>query len=133
MCVRLCCFFFVSSRRRHTSCALVTGVQTCALPIYLVRLVAGRVMTAVWLRDYGWWDGYRRNPSVRRWCPIPPDPHAEEDSLRSEERRVGNESVGTCSSRWSPHNLKKKRALQHNTVMTARTVYVSTTRTKKTD
>src|SRR3546814_9614444 len=28
----LCCFFF-SRRRRHTSCALVTGVQTCALPI----------------------------------------------------------------------------------------------------
>src|SRR3546814_5753487 len=26
--------FFVSSRRRHTSCALVTGVQTCALPIW---------------------------------------------------------------------------------------------------
>src|SRR3546814_2245730 len=31
------CFFF-SSRRRHTRCALVTGVQTCALPIY-VRFV----------------------------------------------------------------------------------------------
>src|SRR3546814_10595399 len=28
----LFCFFF-SSRRRHTRCALVTGVQTCALPI----------------------------------------------------------------------------------------------------
>src|SRR3546814_10296201 len=28
-------FFFFSSRRRHTSCALVTGVQTCALPISL--------------------------------------------------------------------------------------------------
>src|SRR3546814_20072024 len=27
-------FFFLSIRRRHTSCALVTGVQTCALPIY---------------------------------------------------------------------------------------------------
>src|SRR3546814_12602351 len=26
--------FFFSSRRRHTRCALVTGVQTCALPIY---------------------------------------------------------------------------------------------------
>src|SRR3546814_11786303 len=26
-------FYFFSSRRRHTSCALVTGVQTCALPI----------------------------------------------------------------------------------------------------
>src|SRR3546814_10305466 len=25
--------FFFSSRRRHTICALVTGVQTCALPI----------------------------------------------------------------------------------------------------
>src|SRR3546814_4524524 len=28
--------FFFSSRRRHTRCALVTGVQTCALPIYLI-------------------------------------------------------------------------------------------------
>src|SRR3546814_3924914 len=28
-------FFFFSSRRRHTRCALVTGVQTCALPIYI--------------------------------------------------------------------------------------------------
>src|SRR3546814_9886507 len=27
-------YFFVSSRRRHTRCALVTGVQTCALPIF---------------------------------------------------------------------------------------------------
>src|SRR3546814_3332084 len=26
--------FLFSSRRRHTRCALVTGVQTCALPIY---------------------------------------------------------------------------------------------------
>src|SRR3546814_1132765 len=32
--VRLVLFFF-SSRRRHTRCALVTGVQTCALPISL--------------------------------------------------------------------------------------------------
>src|SRR3546814_8454744 len=30
--------FFSSSRRRHTRCALVTGVQTCALPIFF-RLV----------------------------------------------------------------------------------------------
>src|SRR3546814_1201359 len=28
--------FFFSSRRRHTRCALVTGVQTCALPIYAI-------------------------------------------------------------------------------------------------
>src|SRR3546814_11121790 len=30
--------FFFSSRRRHTSCALVTGVQTCALPIFEIPL-----------------------------------------------------------------------------------------------
>src|SRR3546814_9287063 len=43
----LCCFlcrrllllyFFFSSRRRHTICALVTVVQTCALPILLPGL-----------------------------------------------------------------------------------------------
>src|SRR3546814_7956301 len=38
ICLYICfCFmhmiFFFSSRRRHTRCALVTGVQTCALPI----------------------------------------------------------------------------------------------------
>src|SRR3546814_3359146 len=31
-------FFLLSSRRRQTSCALVTGVQTCALPIYYADL-----------------------------------------------------------------------------------------------
>src|SRR3546814_9411821 len=30
----MCLGFFFSSRRRHTRCALVTGVQTCALPIF---------------------------------------------------------------------------------------------------
>src|SRR3546814_5401076 len=34
----LCVWFLFSSRRRHTRCALVTGVQTCALPIsYALR------------------------------------------------------------------------------------------------
>src|SRR3546814_9589628 len=31
--------FFFSRRRRHTRCALVTGVQTCALPISVCGLV----------------------------------------------------------------------------------------------
>src|SRR3546814_10063807 len=30
-------YVFFSSRRRHTRCALVTGVQTCALPIFACR------------------------------------------------------------------------------------------------
>src|SRR3546814_7080626 len=33
-------FFFFSSRRRHTRCALVTGVQTCALPISALSALA---------------------------------------------------------------------------------------------
>src|SRR3546814_7282679 len=33
---------FFSSRRRHTRCALVTGVQTCALPISVISVVLGR-------------------------------------------------------------------------------------------
>src|SRR3546814_4779989 len=40
-CYIVLCFFF-SSRRRHTRCALVTGVQTCALPIYEDRAVPVR-------------------------------------------------------------------------------------------
>src|SRR3546814_13183175 len=36
------CFFF-SSRRRHTRCALVTGVQTCALPICEIKKEVGSV------------------------------------------------------------------------------------------
>src|SRR3546814_9073441 len=49
--VKVLCYFYLSSRRRHTRCALVTGVHTCALPILahpvsldrLVRRVAAQV------------------------------------------------------------------------------------------
>src|SRR3546814_5431592 len=52
----VCVFFFFSSRRRHTRCALVTGVQTCALPIFPARCggpdpstaAAGRARAAGW-------------------------------------------------------------------------------------
>src|SRR3546814_6075407 len=45
--------FFFSSRRRHTRCALVTGVQTCALPILkvqaraLIEAAAGRTLNVM--------------------------------------------------------------------------------------
>src|SRR3546814_10714221 len=50
-------YFFFSSRRRHTRCALVTGVQTCALPIYLElrRHQIGEHITL--LDDFGQDDG----------------------------------------------------------------------------
>src|SRR3546814_13550566 len=47
------CLFFFSSRRRHTRCALVTGVQTCALPISpfpkLLKLKRGETVVFSWI------------------------------------------------------------------------------------
>src|SRR3546814_7966199 len=43
-------FFFFSSRRRHTRCALVTGVQTCALPIYRIGETVAECAVPVGLR-----------------------------------------------------------------------------------
>src|SRR3546814_2690324 len=48
-CLYVCsCYFFFSSRRRHTRCALVTGVQTCALPISNYPAIGHR--GALWMR-----------------------------------------------------------------------------------
>src|SRR3546814_4908974 len=41
-------FFFFSSRRRHTRCALVTGVQTCALPILQPVEAGSPPCAAIW-------------------------------------------------------------------------------------
>src|SRR3546814_9773534 len=91
--------FFFSSRRRHTRCALVTGVQTCALPIcpHLDAL-------AEELRPFAPRRGERLTVSVlpsmaSAWL-VP----RLGDFLRSEERRVGKECVSTCRSRWSPYH-----------------------------
>src|SRR3546814_6657745 len=83
--------FFFSSRRRHTRCALVTGVQTCALPISSPRPRPDGVA--------GW-------PTKRSSPPTPPHSHSSRrrSVLRSEERRVGKECVSTCRSRWSPYH-----------------------------
>src|SRR3546814_14807849 len=61
-----CLIFFFSSRRRHTRCALATGVQTCALPISLAFLVdesAGGPDS----RMFGGQLGYA-SPSDRTWA-----------------------------------------------------------------
>src|SRR3546814_11381548 len=104
------CFFF-SSRRRHTRCALVTGVQTCALPIYRfevelpeIRAVLVNLHTAV--------IGRRPDLSLDRLLAAEPAKDvagAQKGSRkvwydRSEERRVGKECVSTCRSRWSPYH-----------------------------
>src|SRR3546814_9663164 len=112
--------FFFSSRRRHTRCALVTGVQTCALPIWeRLKIMASHAFAV-------------ETPSRE---PIGPElldritrklaetaeaydrraefPRANFDLLareglvgltvpRSEERRGGKEWGRTCRFRWSP-------------------------------
>src|SRR3546814_3254362 len=98
-------FFFFSSRRRHTRCALVTGVQTCALPIYctpkggkiahlagaegearIARVFPGKQISQGRDKHGGGVGGHV--PAIR--------------DERSEERRVGKECVSTCRSRRSP-------------------------------
>src|SRR3546814_13417616 len=121
--------FFFSSRRRHTRCALVTGVQTCALPIF---------------RHTDLSDGVDGQPDLqfRRSDPVgrrrladdvadqlagtggagPVVQHLADHAAlalvgraggqsrsprgyalcRSEERRVGKGGVSTCRSWWSP-------------------------------
>src|SRR3546814_7244984 len=107
------CFFF-SSRRRHTRCALVTGVQTCALPIlatfkltggvshFYDKLVGGMIAR-----------GYPKDFAERTFKQIEgfgsygfPESHAASFAkiARSEERRVGTECCSQCRCRWSPYH-----------------------------
>src|SRR3546814_4154007 len=58
-------FFFFSSRRRHTRCALVTGVQTCALPISVLYLI-GSVMD--WREDDFTAGFVFENPNAKGSC-----------------------------------------------------------------
>src|SRR3546814_5902142 len=100
VCVCTQLFFFLSSISRHTRCALVSGVQTCALPIFVTKHNRGHwhlfshvndpfTSTShglIWLHDLAF------APDVRTIVPL----------IRSEERRVGQECGSTCRSRWLP-------------------------------
>src|SRR3546814_1256732 len=94
-------FFFFSSRRRHTRCALVTGVQTCALPILADTLTIDESVlpvsisagAAVWPADGDNAEGILKSADLALYA-----------AKRSEERRVGQECVSTCRSRWSPYH-----------------------------
>src|SRR3546814_7122112 len=105
-------FFFFSSRRRHTRCALVTGVQTCALPIYLEVDVDGLTVASIYLPNGNPQPGPKFDYKLK-WIDRLRDRArallAEErpavlagDYNRSEERRVGKACVSTCRSWWSP-------------------------------
>src|SRR3546814_975396 len=95
--------FFLSSRRRHTICALVTGVQTCALPIYLAvkRAVRGGRLGEVFHVEtfVGGYD----HPCNFWHSDADVSGGAIYDWGRSEERRVGKECVSTFRTRLSPY------------------------------
>src|SRR3546814_5993606 len=115
-------FFFFSSRRRHTRCALVTGVQTCALPISLAIMARpvqrignrlGRFQEAEGMGEIGVARALARHrltpePAVRVAAPRIGEDHRQRHlavaKVRSEERRGGKECVSTCRSRWSPYH-----------------------------
>src|SRR3546814_10539704 len=71
--VFVCCVFF-SSRRRHTRCALVTGVQTCALPIskYSVHCPAPEPMSDTCWVNSGGCTVVRHTPGGTRMRSPPP-------------------------------------------------------------
>src|SRR3546814_12445535 len=114
-------------------CALVTGVQTCALPISRTRLrnvLAPGTTRIDYIYDFGdYWEHELTVSDVRAGDPVtayprfiagerdcPPEDcggisgfyemlEAKADPPhRSEERRVGKECVSTCRSRWSPYH-----------------------------
>src|SRR3546814_1555256 len=103
--------FVFSSRRRHRRCALVTGVQTCALPISVVAsALAARGLDAVPGEHLLATDD---PPAMAAavLCML-----ADADERRrlagagrarmegSEEPRVGTEWYRTCRSGWSPYH-----------------------------
>src|SRR3546814_3064779 len=115
----LICLFFFSSRRRHTSCALVTGVQTCALPISWKVILGYQGVINSGLQELGLIEEPLEfllyNPTAvtitlaHAWAafailPIYVSLEKIDRSLRSEERRVGKACVSTFSSRGAPYH-----------------------------
>src|SRR3546814_3602442 len=102
-------FFFFSSRRRHTRCALVMEFRRVLFRSkanqlgslgggnHFCEMQVEESTNKVWVmihtgsRGYGWniADNFFRKGA---------------EILRSEERRVGKECVSTCRSRWSPYH-----------------------------
>src|SRR3546814_12254244 len=119
--------FFVSSRRRHTRCALVTGVQTCVFrseykvmglaPYGEPRYVQAIIDNLIDLRDD---DGsFRLNQEYFDYCTglkmtskafdrLFGGPPRKPEDPSSEEGRVGKACVSPCRSGWAPEHYNKK-------------------------
>src|SRR3546814_2520242 len=98
-------FFFFSSRRRHTSCDLVTGVQTCALPISGATMLP--ICCAGLPRRVG--DMLHEMPKHRATAVVP---HEDNDAVGSS---VAKTRAGGRSSlrRWRRKKVVKQSWLGH--------------------
>src|SRR3546814_14553093 len=97
----MCVLFFFSSRRRHTRCALVSGVRRV-----LFRSCGQREQLGV-VSFFP--ESQKQQPRQPNVADILSGTFRDHQSRRrSEERRVGKECVSTCRSRWSPYHSKKK-------------------------
>src|SRR3546814_19290148 len=103
-------------------CVLVTGVQTCALPIFTLGI---GVATWLWSglqfqRDMGkllvfmftanMFGAILLLPAIASFLPKPKELAPGDAPVSSAERRVGQEGVSTSKSRCSPYHYKKTRA-----------------------
>src|SRR3546814_20970952 len=122
-----CCvlvWFFFSSRRRHTRCALVTGVQTCALPIWPTggrrqprrypREIAGVGFGELCVAHCTEASSIPAMAKLELSRELKLSPQTAWEHARSEERRVGKECVSTCRSRWSPSHEKNTNIYQRD-------------------
>src|SRR3546814_19022221 len=121
-------YFFFSSRRRHTRCALVTGVQTCALPIFWLSMTdttIGRPGIFIGLENFAWlWDDrvlwlsvfntflYTVVASILTfaiglWLA---------QLLSSEERRVGKECVSSVYTGGRRMTKQKTKKFKYKTI-----------------
>src|SRR3546814_4259919 len=124
-------FFFFSSRRRHTRCALVTGVQTCALPISLPESAATTKSPPEKLKPPSRFASgaaisvppYRtaRPPLARRRssAPRPRTPRTLPERKRSEEHTSELQSLMRIS--YAVFCLKKKNIQHTHTSTTTHT------------
>src|SRR3546814_12398345 len=116
-------FFFFSSRRRHTICALVTwSSDVCSSDLpprmaltdragrWVVKQVGdlGRTVNEIAV-ELGC-DWHTVNDAVLAYGEALLEADTDRvGAVRSEERRVGKECVSTCRSRWSPCHKKKNK------------------------
>src|SRR3546814_8446962 len=104
------CFFF-SSRRRHTRCALVTVVQTCALPICrnLTTVLSWSTSTPEIRQPFqrgATADLMLTSIERRTWAAVAAAgaPLLDGDLGRTEESHVGEECVSSCRPGWQTEN-----------------------------